>query len=47
VIGGYVVGIMIPILLWLPKVYALLQKWVLSKLIGLEEWIMRKIAIGL
>jgi membrane-associated phospholipid phosphatase len=26
VIGGYVVGIMIPILLWLPKVYALLQK---------------------
>ena len=43
VIGGYVVGIMIPILLWLPRVYRLLKQWVLDRLIGLEEWIVKKV----
>ena len=37
VIGGYVVGIFIPIMLFFPKVYGWVKKWVIDRLVGLEE----------
>lgn len=37
VIGGYVVGIVIPVILFMPKVYTLVKKYVIDKLIWVEE----------
>lgn len=39
VIGGYVVGIFVPVILFLPKIYGFIKKWVIDRLIGLEEWV--------
>jgi membrane-associated phospholipid phosphatase len=45
VIGGYVVGIMIPLVLFLPRVYRVLKKWVFDRLIGVEEWIVKRLKV--
>jgi len=37
VIGGYVVGIFIPLILFVPRVYSFVKKWVIDRLIGVEE----------
>lgn len=37
VIGGYMVGIAVPVILFLPKIYAWVKKWVIDKLLWVEE----------
>ncbi len=37
VIGGYIVGIAIPVVLFLPKIYGFIKKWIVDKLIWVEE----------
>lgn len=37
VIGGYMVGIAVPVILFLPKIYAWVKKWVIDRLIWVEE----------
>lgn len=37
VIGGYVVWIAVPMVLFLPKIYAWVKKWVIDRLIWVEE----------
>lgn len=37
VIGGYVVWIAVPMILFLPKIYAWVKKWVIDRLIWVEE----------
>lgn len=37
VLGGYVVGVVVPVILFLPKIYGFIKKWVIDRLIELEE----------
>jgi membrane-associated phospholipid phosphatase len=39
VLGGYVVGIAVPLILFMPKIYGWVKKWVIDRLMGLEEWV--------
>lgn len=41
VVGGYVVGIAIPVVLFMPKIYGFIKKWVVDKLILVEQKIVR------
>jgi membrane-associated phospholipid phosphatase len=43
VLGGYVVGIAVPVILFMPKIYRFVKKWVIDRLIALEEWVSWKI----
>lgn len=40
VLGGYVVGVVVPVILFLPKIYGFIKKWVIDRLIVLEEKIL-------
>ena len=43
VIGGCVVGIAIPLILFHKKIYPYLQSWAIDPLIRVEEWVWKKI----